>query len=293
MSHSQFLNIINVNSDCNDFPEESQLAIKFPYTLDPFQKHAIKAIYNNYNVLITAKTSAGKSTPAIYQIAQSLKKGKRVFYTTPIKALSNQKFYDLKLLFPNNSISLYTGDIKYSPNADIVVMTTEILRNLLYKKNSITEHLGLTSNLSLENLDAVIFDECHYINNKERGHVWEEALILLDKSINLVLLSATMDSSDLFAKWIGDLKQKPIYLISTTYRIVPLEHCIIKNDTYEIIMDTKEVFYNDAYNRYIFWKEDQEKKYKQQKQLVANRKIGGYKDPIVEKKILEIHILTK
>jgi hypothetical protein len=85
-----------------------------------------------------------------------------------------------------------TGDIKFLPNADIVIMTTEILRNLLYKKGSATENLGLTSNLSLENLDSVIFDEVHYINNKERGTIWEETLILLPKEINLVLLSATI-----------------------------------------------------------------------------------------------------
>ena len=279
MSLSSFLNIVNPSSECIDFPEE--LDITFPYSLDLFQKHAIKAIHNNENILVTAKTSAGKSTPAIYQIAHSLKKGKRVFYTTPIKALSNQKFYDLKQLFP--SVSLMTGDIKFNPNADVVVMTTEILRNLLYKKGSSTEYLGLTANLSLDNLDAVIFDECHYINNKERGGVWEECMILLDKNINLTLLSATMDSSDLFASWLGNLKQKKINLISTTYRIVPLEHYVIKKDSFETIMDTKEVFHPDAYKRYLFWKEDHEKNQKQQKTLVSNRRLGGYQDPVVKK----------
>ena len=280
---SKFLNIVNINSECIGFPEESELAIKFPYEFDPFQKHAIKAIHNNENILVTCKTSAGKTTPAIYQIAQSLKKNKKVFYTTPIKALSNQKFHDLKTLFPNNTVSLMTGDIKYSPNADIVVMTTEILSNLLYKKGSATEHLGLTANLSLENLDSVIFYDCLYINNKERGHIWEQCLILLDKNINLVLLSATMDSSDLFASWIGDLKQKPIHLISTTYRIVPLEHYVIKKDMFEIVMDSKEVFYPDAYNRYLLWKSDQERNQKTQKSLVKNRRLGGYEDPVVSK----------
>ena len=283
MNYSKYLNIVNINSDCIGFPEESELAIQFTYKLDPFQKHAIKAIHNDENILVTAKTSAGKSTPAIYQIAHSLKKGKRVFYTTPIKALSNQKFYDLKKMFPNNSVSLMTGDIKFNPNGDIVVMTTEILRNLLYKKGSATENLGLTASISLDNLDAVIFDECHYINNKERGHVWEESIILLDKTINLVLLSATMDSSDLFANWIGELKQKPIHLISTTYRIIPLEHYVIKKDSFETIMDTKETFHHDAYNRWIMWKQDQEKNQKHQKQLVSNRRLGGYEDPVVGK----------
>jgi Lhr-like helicase len=140
-------------------------------------------------------------------------------------------------MFKNNTVGIMTGDIKFSPNADIVVMTTEILRNLLYKKGSITENLGLTASLSLENLDSVIFDECHYINNKERGSVWEETMILLPKEINLVLLSATIDSADLFASWLGELKQKPIHLISTTYRIVPLEHYIIKRESFETVME--------------------------------------------------------
>jgi len=278
---SKFLNIVNPLSECIGFP--TNLAITFPYTLDPFQKHAIKAIHNNENILLTCKTSAGKTTPAIYQIAQTLKQGKRVFYTTPIKSLSNQKFYDLKKLFPNNSVSLMTGDIKIFPNADIVVMTTEILRNLLYKKGSTTENIGLTAELSIENLDSVIFDECHYINNKERGSVWEESIILLPKEINLVLLSATIDSADLFASWIGELKQKPIHLISTTYRIVPLEHYVIKNGEYETIMDSKDMFHADAYNRWLFWKKDQEKNQKKQKDLVTNRRLGGYEDPVVSK----------
>ena len=162
-------------------------------------------------------------------------------------------------------------------------MTTEILRNLLYKKGSSTEQIGLTANLSLENLDAVIFDECHYINNKERGHIWEESILLLDTSINLVLLSATLDSSDLFASWIGELKQKPIHLISTTYRIVPLEHYVIQDEQLKIIMDGKDVFHVDTYNRYSVWKQEQEKKQKQQTMLVSRRRLGGYEDPVVKK----------
>ena len=281
MPLSKFLNIINPSLDCKDFPNEDELAIKFPFKLDPFQKHAIKAIHNNENILVTACTGSGKTLCAEYQIAHSLKKGKRVFYTTPIKALSNQKFHDLKKIYP--SVSVYTGDIKFNPTADIVVLTTEILCNLLYKKGSATESLGLTANLSLENLDAVIFDECHYINNKERGKNWEMTLILLNKNINLTLLSATIDSAESFASWLGELKQKTIHLISTTYRIVPLEHYVIKKDEYETVMDAKETFHSDAYTRWTMWKKDQEKNQKQQKQLVANRRLGGYEDPVVAK----------
>jgi superfamily II RNA helicase len=277
---SHFLNIVDPNQDIN---LDEQLAHNYSFPLDKFQKHAIKAIHHNENVLVTAKTGSGKTLVGEYQIYHSLAKGNKVFYTTPIKSLSNQKFHDLKQMLPNNSVGIMTGDIKYNPNAEVVVMTTEILRNLLYKKGSATENLGLTANLSLDNLDAVIFDECHYINNKERGSVWEECMILLPREVNLVLLSATIDSADLFASWLGELKQKPIHLISTTYRIVPLEHYVIKNDSYETVMDAKETFYSDAYNRYMYWKQDQEKKQKQQKQLVTNRRLGGYEDPVVGK----------
>ena len=277
---SPLLNIVDPNKDIS---LDEPLAHIYSFPLDKFQKHAIKAINRDQNVLVTAKTGSGKTLVGEYQIYHSLKKGKKVFYTTPIKSLSNQKFYDLKTMFKDNSVGILTGDIKFSPNADIVVMTTEILRNLLYKKGSVTENLGLTASLSLENLDAVIFDECHYINNKERGSVWEETMILLPKEVNLVLLSATIDSADLFASWLGELKQKPIHLISTTYRIVPLEHYLIKKDIFETIMSEKEVFYPDAYRRWIMWKNDQEKNQKFQKTLVTNRRLGGYEDPVVGK----------
>ena len=277
---SKYLNNVDPNQD---IVLDESLAHTYSFPLDKFQKHAVKAINRDENVLVTAKTGSGKTLVGEYQIYHSLAKGKKVFYTTPIKSLSNQKFHDLKTMLPNNSVGIMTGDIKYNPNADVVIMTTEILRNLLYKAGSATENLGLTANLSLEGLDAVIFDECHYINNKERGSVWEETMILLPREVNLVLLSATIDSADLFASWLGELKQKKIHLISTTYRIVPLEHYVIKNNSYETVMDAKEVFHPDAYNRYIFWKQDQEKKQKTQKTLVANRRIGGYEDPVVGK----------
>jgi hypothetical protein len=280
MPLSNFLKVIDPNQDT---VLDENLAHNFSFPLDKFQKHAVNAINRDENVLVTAKTGSGKTLVGEYQIYRSLAKGKKVFYTTPIKSLSNQKFHDLKHMFKDSSVGIMTGDIKFNPNADVVVMTTEILRNLLYKRGSATESLGLTANLSIDSLDAVVFDECHYINNKERGSVWEECMILLPSNINMVLLSATIDSADLFASWLGELKQKPIHLISTTYRIVPLEHYVIKNNSLETIMDSKEVFYSDAYNRYMFWKNEQEKKQKQQKTLVANRRLGGYEDPVVEK----------
>lgn len=228
-----------------------------PYTfpLDPFQQHAISAISKDENVLVCAKTGSGKTLVGEYQIYHSLNKGKRVFYTTPIKSLSNQKFYDLKRQFKDASVGIMTGDIKFCPDAQIVIMTTEILRNLLYKKGTTTEHLGLTASISMDGLDAVIFDECHYINDKDRGKIWEETMILLPSDINLVMLSATLDHPEYFAKWLGELKQKPIHLIETTYRIVPLTHNLL-DSSYKLLplMDAKEV-YNEKV--YIDWLREQ------------------------------------
>jgi superfamily II RNA helicase len=201
-------------------------AIVYPFPLDIWQINAISAIHAGHNVLVTAKTGSGKTLVGEYQIAYSLKQGKRVFYTTPIKSLSNQKYNDLKHLFPHASVGILTGDIKSNPEADIVVMTTEILRNLLFKQATPTAAIGTAGQISLSNVGAVIFDEVHYINDADRGHVWEETLILLPPEIQLILLSATIDSPEEFAGWLGEAKQRPITLLKTTHRIVPLIHGI-------------------------------------------------------------------
>lgn len=199
-------------------------AIEYTFPLDIWQQHAVDAIHKGHNVLVTAKTGSGKTLVGEYQIAHSLREGKRVFYTTPIKSLSNQKYHDLKHLFPKASVGIMTGDIKSAPEADIVVMTTEILRNLLFKQATCTASVGTAGQISLRNVDAVIFDEVHYINDPDRGHVWEETLIMLPPAVHLILLSATIDSPSEFAGWLGTAKQKPICLLSTTHRIVPLIH---------------------------------------------------------------------
>ena len=124
-------------------------AIHYTFPLDLWQKQAVSAIHKGHNVLVTAKTGSGKTLVGEYQIAFSLRQGKRVFYTTPIKSLSNQKYNDLKHLFPRNSVGIMTGDIKSNPEADIVVMTTEILRNLLFKQNTTTATLGTAGQVSL------------------------------------------------------------------------------------------------------------------------------------------------
>ena len=256
-----------------DAVPEVETPFKFP--LDPFQKHAVYAISKDENVLVTAKTGSGKTLVGEFQIYHSLAKGKRVFYTTPIKSLSNQKFHDLKQMFP--SVGIMTGDIKFMPQADIVIMTTEILRNLLFKQGTSTENVGVTASLSLDNVDAVIFDEVHYINDADRGNVWEECLTMTPREINLVLLSATIDKPEKFAGWLGEIKQKPIHLISTEYRIVPLSHQLPDKT---VIMDSKDVFnrkaYSDWYNKFY----DLEDQARRHKERVKAREDG---DDVVKK----------
>ena len=225
-----YLTIPDITKAAADYPPADP-AISYSFSLDPWQQHAVLAIHAGANVLVTAKTGSGKTLVGEYQIAHSLRQKKRVFYTTPIKSLSNQKYHDLKHLFPAASVGIMTGDIKSNPEADIVIMTTEILRNLLFKQNTATAHIGTAGQITLEHVDAVIFDECHYINDPDRGHVWEETLILLPPTIHLIMLSATIDSPELFAEWLGRAKQWPITLLKTSHRIVPLVHGVYDPST--------------------------------------------------------------
>jgi superfamily II RNA helicase len=265
----------------------------YSFPLDPFQQHAMYAIAKDENVLVCAKTGSGKTLVGEYQIYHSLKKGKRVFYTTPIKSLSNQKFYDLKHQFADNTVGIMTGDIKFCPDAQIVIMTTEILRNLLYKRGSTTEHLGLTASLSMDNVDAIIFDECHYINDKDRGKVWEETMILLPPTMNMVMLSATLDHPEYLANWLGELKQKPIHLIETHYRMVPLTHYVLgKEDTMIPLMDAKEVYYPNVYMDWFRSYHGQKKELQRFQQKVVDSRQAGTKGA-VEGKVHSSHFVHR
>ena len=278
----EFLKVIKTGEAVEGYPNPEEMAQKYPYELDNFQQHAVAAIHREENVLVTAKTGSGKTLVGEYQIAYSLKKGGRVFYTTPIKSLSNQKFHDLKEMFP--SVGIVTGDIKFQPDAAVVVMTTECLRNMLYKKGTSTEALGLTAGMSLTGLDAVIFDEVHYINNRERGKVWEETMILLPADVKLILLSATIDGAEAFAGWLGHLKQRRMWLIPTTHRVVPLKHAVVmdfKSDPITV-MDEKEQFRDASYDHWLHYRKKICDEYEVHKKKVAGRRAGGYEDPVIK-----------
>lgn len=216
--------------------EEPAMDFKFP--LDLFQNEACFRISKDENVFVTAHTGCGKTVVALYGIAHTLKKGMRVIYTSPTKSLSNQKYEEFAKIFPN--VGILTGDIKMNADADCVIMTTEILLNILYKGNTGSQ------SISVDSIGAVIFDEVHYINDPDRGKVWEETLVLLPREVNLILLSATIDKADQMADWLGNIKQKNIHLISTKNRVVPLRHYFWDDYEEEMveIIDDKGNFYN-------------------------------------------------
>ena len=157
---------------------------KFPYELHDFQKWAIEAIVTGNHVLVTAPTGTGKTMPGEFALDYFHSKGKKTIYTSPLKALSNEKFYNFTQKYPHINIGLITGDIKTNPNADVLIMTTEILLNKLYQnKSTIKESSSSISfEMDIDNeLGCVVFDEIHFINNEERGHVWETTIMMLPK----------------------------------------------------------------------------------------------------------------
>jgi len=195
----------------------------YPYPLSDFQKYAIEAIVEGHHVLVTAHTGSGKTLPAEFAINHFTKIGKKVIYTSPIKALSNQKYYEFTQKYPHISFGLFTGDIKTNPDADVLIMTTEILMNSLFSENTATS-LQFQINIH-EDLACVIFDEVHYINDEHRGQVWEKCILMLPQHIQMVMLSATIDAPVRFATWCQrGYTDKEVYLASTNHRVVPLSH---------------------------------------------------------------------
>lgn len=230
---------------------------KYSFPLSSFQKYALEAIVEGHHILVTAHTGSGKTLPAEFAIEHFVAKGKKVIYTSPIKALSNQKYYEFREKFPGISFGILTGDIKSNPEADVLIMTTEILQNTLYKKkHKATQMLsadGVQTNfasLAMFDMDidaelgAVVFDEVHYINDQDRGKVWEETIMMLPLHIQMVMLSATLDAPEKFALWcetrglrnkVEESESKTVYLTTTYERVVPLTH-------YSFITTTQGVF---------------------------------------------------
>lgn len=223
------------NGDPEEFREHFD---GFGYPLSPFQKFAVEAIVGGHHSLSCVPTGSGKSTCALAAIKHFVPKGKRVIYTSPIKALSNQKYYEFIKKFPDMSIGLLTGDIKVNPGADVLVMTAEILQNTLHRKEQLTSETTtpsalLSFEMDIDNeLGCVIHDEVHMVNDPSRGNVWENMILMLPKQIPMIMLSATLDNPENFARWIEtrgenneiETDQKQVYLATSNYRHVPLTH---------------------------------------------------------------------
>ena len=197
----------------------------YPYPLSDFQKYAIEGVIKGHHVLVTAHTGSGKTLPAEFAIQHLTNQGKRVIYTSPIKALSNQKFYEFTRKYPHISFGLLTGDIKTNPTAQVLIMTTEILMNTLFQMDMDSSpnsqpagELSFQMDINSE-LGCVIFDEVHYINDADRGQTWEQTILMLPLHIQMVMLSATIDNPIGFAEWIenrGQSVTKKVYLALLT-----------------------------------------------------------------------------
>ncbi|CAN6198182.1 unnamed protein product [Urochloa humidicola] len=216
----------------------SEPAKKFPFQLDPFQAEAIRCLDNGESVMVSAHTSAGKTVVALYAIAMSLRNQQRVIYTSPIKALSNQKYREFKEEF--SDVGLMTGDVTIEPNASCLVMTTEIWRSMQYKGSEVMREVAW-----------VIFDEVHYMRDRERGVVWEESIVMAPKNSRFVFLSATVPNAKEFADWVAKVHKQPCHIVYTDYRPTPLQHYVFPSggDGLYLVVDEKGKFREDSFQK--------------------------------------------
>ncbi|KAL3475794.1 armadillo-type protein [Aspergillus californicus] len=233
----EWAHVVDVNKDIPNFYElVPDMAREWPFELDTFQKEAVYHLEDGDSVFVAAHTSAGKTVVAEYAIALAAKHMTKAIYTSPIKALSNQKFRDFKNEF--DDVGILTGDVQINPEASCLIMTTEILRSMLYRGADL-----------IRDVEFVIFDEVHYVNDLERGVVWEEVIIMLPEHVTLILLSATVPNTYEFASWVGRTKKKDIFVISTAKRPVPLEHYLWAGKNKHKIVDSNKRFIEQG------WKE--------------------------------------
>ncbi|ODQ80470.1 hypothetical protein BABINDRAFT_60276 [Babjeviella inositovora NRRL Y-12698] len=208
-----------------------RMAREWPFELDTFQQEAVYHLEQGDSVFVAAHTSAGKTVVAEYAIAMANRNMTKAIYTSPIKALSNQKFRDFKHDFKEVDVGLITGDVQINAEANCLIMTTEILRSMLYRGADL-----------IRDVEFVIFDEVHYVNDIDRGVVWEEVIIMLPDHVKFILLSATVPNTYEFANWVGRTKQKDIYVISTPKRPVPLEIFVWAKGTLIKVVDAQRRF---------------------------------------------------
>lgn len=190
------------------------------YTLDPFQEKALAAIDAGKSVIVAAPTGTGKTLVADYLIEKAMSEHLKVIYTAPIKALSNQKYRDFKDQFGEDSVGIMTGDVVLNPTAPLLIMTTEVFRNQV-----------ITEDPNLEFVSHIVFDEIHWLNDEERGTVWEESIILAPAKMKILGLSATIANARQLVDWIESIRHEEVALIEEPKRIVPLEYFYFTKDT--------------------------------------------------------------
>ncbi|KAJ5804965.1 hypothetical protein N7474_010852 [Penicillium riverlandense] len=233
----EWAHVVDVNKDIPNFSElVPDMAREWPFELDTFQKEAVYHLEGGDSVFVAAHTSAGKTVVAEYAIALAAKHMTKAIYTSPIKALSNQKYRDFRTTF--DDVGILTGDVQINPEASCLIMTTEILRSMLYRGADL-----------IRDVEFVIFDEVHYVNDLERGVVWEEVIIMLPEHVTLILLSATVPNTYEFASWVGRTKKKDIYVISTPKRPVPLEHYLWAGKDKFKVVDSNKRFLESGWKK--------------------------------------------
>ena len=199
-------------------PVTTEFLLTFDFEFDPFQVTACHAVEDGKGVLVAAPTGAGKTVVGEFAAFFALQAGKKCFYTTPIKALSNQKYSEFVAKFGEDRVGLLTGDTSINGEADILVMTTEVLRNMLYAGSN-----------TLTNLGCVVMDEVHYLADKFRGAVWEEVLIHLMESVQVISLSATVSNAEEFGEWLGEVRGETEVIVSEIRPIPLFQHVLIGN----------------------------------------------------------------
>ena len=226
-------------------------AITYPFECDHFQNHAFNSIENGNDVFVSVPTSGGKTIVGEYAIVYTIKKlKKKVIYTSPIKSLSNEKYNEFKTKFAQFDITvgLLTGDNKIDVNSDCLIVTAEILRNSLYQLKEKIECIDQQINEDyINDIGCVIMDEIHFMNDIERGKVWEETICMLSSTIQLVMLSATVSNPEKFVKWISICHQKKVSLIIVTKRLIPLEHFIYINNKEYKFLDGNNMYSTEEY----------------------------------------------
>ena len=201
---------------------------RYPFELDDFQLEGGRALERGSSVLVAAPTGAGKTVVGEFAVHLALSRGHKVFYTAPIKALSNQKFGELVDWLGPEKVGLLTGDTSIRPDAEVVVMTTEVLRNMLYADSDLLQGLGF-----------VVMDEVHYLADRLRGPVWEEVIIHLDRSVQLVSLSATVSNAEEFGAWLQEVRGSTEIIVSET-RPVPLwQHVTVGDELLDLFVDAE------------------------------------------------------